>query len=275
MKERNLRARGKPTSSALTDDIESATNRKERLNGKGNGKQRKRKARQKLQTLAQIRRRAATRKFWQYLRNFSRSPPPLLFVTLLMFLFSTFLLYLKMQGIPISNQGRFLTTEFFSRPKSIAFTKEFASPNQIILFPDEPLPDSDDESSDSLDVDEFGNLTIAFFQEESARRQIERDFSLLGNSYRLPDKSRDDDLDGYYNFDDDYERGRYVSHHGRCRRISEHRINLQNCNSFHELELLSMKVKFLGAGAYRQVFSIDHPYRDTHEKFVIKDISYQ
>jgi hypothetical protein len=66
-----------------------------------------------------------------------------------------------------------------------------------------------------------------------------------------------------------------VSHHGRCRRISEHRINLQNCNSFHELELLSMKVKFLGAGAYRQVFSIDHPYRDTHEKFVIKDISYQ
>jgi hypothetical protein len=75
----------------------------------------------------------------------------------------------------------------------------------------------------------------------------------------------------YYFFDDDFKRGQYVAYDDRkksvkrgqygsyanrkksiinkdkvCRRISEHRLNLQNCNSVHELGFLQSGFTYLG-----------------------------
>jgi hypothetical protein len=57
----------------------------------------------------------------------------------------------------------------------------------------------------------------------------------------------------YYAFDDDYVRSSYTVVNNQdeydreklCRRASEHRLNFQNCNSFHESPLLELNVKYL------------------------------
>jgi hypothetical protein len=65
------------------------------------------------------------------------------------------------------------------------------------------------------------------------------------------------ELHRYYAFDDDYMRGQGVADSTddeelqkeaegqKCRRVSEHRLNFQNCNIVFELPLLEYNVKYL------------------------------
>ena len=59
----------------------------------------------------------------------------------------------------------------------------------------------------------------------------------------------------------------------QCRRISDHRLNFQSCNSVHEHELIESGIFYIGEGAYRQVFAIEHdPGISDIERIVIKDL---
>jgi hypothetical protein len=100
---------------------------------------------------------------------------------------------------------------------------------------------------------DFGGLNLKFFEDEGAARQIERDYELLVTDFRdynAKETTTDDEMDKYYAFDDDYVRNEVVEEqHGRrgkrCRRVAEHRLNFQNCNTFHETSLLESNVKYL------------------------------
>ncbi|KAL3935701.1 MAG: hypothetical protein SGBAC_008829 [Bacillariaceae sp.] len=131
----------------------------------------------------------------------------------------------------------------------------------------------DDEESD------YGHLKIEFFQvDDVARRQIYRDYSLDKSEYRLPYEDTDDDvsadLSTYYAFDDDAIKGGQTETNEPCRRISEHRLNFQNCNNFHEQHLVEEGIKFLGEGAFREVFGLEHSFEEDLEQFVLKELRF-
>ncbi len=130
---------------------------------------------------------------------------------------------------------------------------------------------------------DFGGLEVTIFEDDGAERHILRDFKQEETNYRDPNAARDDDVDAYYFFDDDYLRGLdnaadengAIDKNKRCRKITDHGLNLQNCNEFHQLDRLdpSHQIKYLNAGAYRQVFSIVRSYSNQTELIAIKDIS--
>jgi hypothetical protein len=97
-----------------------------------------------------------------------------------------------------------------------------------------------------------GDGPMRFFDEENSRRFIYKDKSLLENHFREPFTPQDDDQDGYYALDDDYIRSVYgtIAHtelqDKHCRRTSDHRLNYQTCNSFHETPFLECDVTQLG-----------------------------
>lgn len=100
---------------------------------------------------------------------------------------------------------------------------------------------------------DYGNLTISFFEDESSRRTIYRDDYFEG--FEIRTGTGDDFFDFYYSFDDDEARNPYnysknktlaKTHH--CRRTSWHRKMKQDCNKFHEVDLLA-HVRTL-SGAY-------------------------
>lgn len=145
-------------------------------------------------------------------------------------------------------------------------------------------------------VPDRGGLSLVFFDDRDARRYVIRDAERDMNDYRDPSLPRDDDLtDAYYYFDDDYLRGlNNVFEHQvittnnnnntnnniqkrkrQCRRIAEHRMNLQNCNEFHQLDRLdpASRLTYLNAGTYRQVFGIMHG--EQRQKIVIKGIAHE
>lgn len=83
---------------------------------------------------------------------------------------------------------------------------------------------------------DFGGLEMEFFRD-----------------YRTT--PRDDDLDYYYNFDDDHQRNPFNGVNEKtlsgeeekcCRRTSEHRLNFPNCNTFHETPMLESKATHIG-----------------------------
>jgi hypothetical protein len=103
------------------------------------------------------------------------------------------------------------------------------------------------------DVTDYGNLELYLFEEEGARRQIYKDWHLFETDFRDPDTPPNDDQDAYWAFDDDYIKNAYgvAADHdtpsGRhCRRVPDHMLNFQNCNSFHETPLIEHKAKALG-----------------------------
>lgn len=128
---------------------------------------------------------------------------------------------------------------------------------------------------------DHGELVFDIFEEEGARRNIFKDFEL----YKTPDYEDheapfDDDVDAYY-YDDDRLRGLATADlekdsPKRCRKISEHELNFQNCNDFHQLDRLDplTDIRFLSRGGYREVFSLAHHFGDESELLAMKDIRY-
>lgn len=100
---------------------------------------------------------------------------------------------------------------------------------------------------------DYGNLEFKFLEEEGARRNIFYDYDLYKTEFRDHDKHQDDDVDMYYAFDDDYQRGHdtafndqdVIDDNKHCRRISGYRLNFQTCNLIHELNRVESNVKYL------------------------------
>jgi len=139
-----------------------------------------------------------------------------------------------------------------------------------------------DEEIDEWQFIDYGGLDMSFFEEDNSKRQIFVDYGELNTDYRDVDVTpHDDDIDTYFAFDDDVERNEFADRkqddHGdlQCRRVKEHRINYQNCNSVHELALLDMNVHFLGEGSYRAVVGLEHDLGTETERVAMKDILYE
>ncbi|GKY95066.1 hypothetical protein MPSEU_000470800 [Mayamaea pseudoterrestris] len=129
---------------------------------------------------------------------------------------------------------------------------------------------------------QFGGLHFGIFEssecpKEGCRRQIYHDYKMDEMKQDREDPEEAGTYDNYYAFDDDRIRNPYVRYsqkkedlEKRCRRVSWHRFNPTNCNNLHELDFLSVTerggTKYIGAGAYRQVFLTDLG----SEKIVIK-----
>jgi hypothetical protein len=99
---------------------------------------------------------------------------------------------------------------------------------------------------------DVANGNMRFFDEEGGRRYIYKDPTMWENHFREPFLLQDYGQDGYYAFDDDYIRSTYGTiahtplHDKRCRRTTDHRLNHQTCNTFHETPFLECQVKPLG-----------------------------
>jgi len=110
------------------------------------------------------------------------------------------------------------------------------------------------------------------------KRQISDLDVLSVTAFRPPEWNRDDDgNDAYVAFDDDFLRGTEGTMNQNptgkvCHRTSNHRVSYQNCNSIYELELLNNNVKYLNAGSYRQVFSLQHSFVQENELIAVKDM---
>lgn len=160
--------------------------------------------------------------------------------------------------------------------QEILFQDGAVSMNRVLL----PLNHIEDKNA--TETPDYADLDLVFFEEDNVPRPIVHDFHLDKTEYREPEAKFDDDYDLYYAFDDDYERGYITAYDSndkvdekkRCRRTSFHRRNLQNCNNIHEVGQLESRYTFLGEGAYRQVFSVDHSYSSLIESVVLKDLSY-
>ena len=100
---------------------------------------------------------------------------------------------------------------------------------------------------------DFGLLEFKFLEEDGARRNIYYDPDQFKTEFREHDKAPDDDVDMYYAFDDDYQRGHDTAYNDqnvidddkKCRRVSEHRLNFQTCNCAHELNIVESNVKYI------------------------------
>jgi hypothetical protein len=99
---------------------------------------------------------------------------------------------------------------------------------------------------------DFGNLHIKFSEKEDAsfRRKIHQDSWYWLNEYRT--LAPDDQNDFYYAFDDDRLRIEHLEKEKEeeeerktCRRISEHRVDFPNCNTFHETQWIENDAKYL------------------------------
>jgi hypothetical protein len=88
---------------------------------------------------------------------------------------------------------------------------------------------------------------------------------------------KDDDVETYYAYDDDYVRDVYKSYDddelkgdGTCRRVHWHRYHFPNCNSFHEMDMAVKFPVYLSYGAYRDVFIHKHEYLHESERVILK-----
>lgn len=112
--------------------------------------------------------------------------------------------------------------------------------------------------------------------EENVTRVIYHD--ILEDSGKVRDYSvKDDDVDTYYAYDDDYVRDVYKTYDGDemkgagpCRRLHWHRYHFPNCNSFHEMDITFSVPEFLGNGAYRDVFTHTHHFLRESESVIWK-----
>lgn len=134
------------------------------------------------------------------------------------------------------------------------------------------------------DSPDYADLDIAFFVEDGARRNIAKSSEgFFLPEFRDPNAPADDDMDAYY-FDDDLVRGQENAYDSlgnhdenkRCRKISEYELNRPSCNTFHEIDRLdpTTNLRYLNAGAYRQVFSLVLDVTGQSDLVAIKDISF-
>ncbi|CAB9500486.1 Probable serine/threonine-protein kinase [Seminavis robusta] len=127
---------------------------------------------------------------------------------------------------------------------------------------------------------DFGSIDLKLLANDDQKRQIYIMVEDLQGEARSLNEERDDDYENYYwGFDDDIERNPYTlysnynpSMEGRCRRVSWHRYNFPTCNSLHELDLITNTPRFVGDGAYREVFVTEQLYMGTIEETIFKEL---
>lgn len=187
---------------------------------------------------------------------------------------------------PLRGHGTTDQTKLFGR-----ITPSSPKPAIPILFNNIPLTEESDIAFPEDDIEmevyyspDFGRLKLDFYDEPVDHRIILRDLKMKETRFRHPDQEMDDDVDFYYYFDDDelrglrnnYDEDEKHNYDIHCRRVSDHRLNFPNCNQFHELDRLDpiTKIKYLAAGAFREVFSVSKTTAEGSEKFVVKDILY-
>lgn len=138
-----------------------------------------------------------------------------------------------------------------------------------------PDPLDADSAQAASDADYGLNLQL---MEENVTRVIFHDF--LEDVGEVRDYSvKDDDVDPYYAYDDDYKRDVYKTYDGDemknagpCRRLDWHRYYFPNCNSFHEMDMTVNVPAFVGNGAYRDVFTRTHHFLRETEQVVWKTL---
>lgn len=135
---------------------------------------------------------------------------------------------------------------------------------------------------------DFGDLAVA---SDSKQQEKGEDF----------EEATSDDADFEFAFDDDHVEGLKSMYSIQtqdenasksCRRVSEKKLHLVNCNEFHQLDraddALAAEYRYISHGYYREVFSMTHhfgPDNDTAkvqgisgsevgEKVVVKQINY-
>jgi serine/threonine protein kinase len=141
-------------------------------------------------------------------------------------------------------------------------------------FPPEPTKEFRDEAT----FVEFGGLDIRMLEEDGVVRVIYHDHWEEEGDVK-DYTQRDDTVDNYYAFDDDYLRSPYASFdddtirdNKRCRRVSWHRFHFPNCNTFHEMDLSCNAPVYLSYGAYRDVFVFKHTYLGHEQRLIWKQI---
>lgn len=115
-----------------------------------------------------------------------------------------------------------------------------------------------------------------YFMEENVSRVIYH--SYWEDEGEIRDYSfKDDDVETYYAYDDDYVRDVYKSYDdddvrgdGTCRRVHWHRFHFPNCNSFHEMDMAVKFPVYLSSGAYRDVFVHKHEFLRDSENVILK-----
>ena len=119
----------------------------------------------------------------------------------------------------------------------------------------------DNYREEKQEEDEYHNEEVEeeeekeYYSEEEEEHHSEEDKEEEGKDYHDEDsddyiKYHDDIVKNYFAFDDDHVR------HEECRRTSWHRNNQQNCNMFHEFDLIDLNnpIAYLASGSYRDAF---------------------
>ncbi|CAJ1930981.1 unnamed protein product [Cylindrotheca closterium] len=159
-----------------------------------------------------------------------------------------------------------------SKPTTIIFKHPFDSNTSPLVYPPQLLYLQDDEAPAS----DYENSNIIDLLQDDETHDRQRDnMDHVKDSRETQSSDVDDDhVSAYYAFDDDAIKGGQTETEEPCRRISEHRNDFQNCNNFHEQHLLEGGIKFLGEGAFREVFGLSHPFREPNEQFVLKELRF-
>lgn len=127
---------------------------------------------------------------------------------------------------------------------------------------------------------DFGGIDLKLLASPDQKRVIYIMVEDLQGDARSLNQERDDDMEMYWAFDDDIERNPYNLYDtyipekmdGRCRRLPWHRYNLPSCNSMHELDLVTNTPRFVGDGAYREVFVTEQPYMGSIQEMIFKEL---
>lgn len=127
---------------------------------------------------------------------------------------------------------------------------------------------------------DFGGIDLKLLASPDQKRVIYIMVEDLQGDARSLNQERDDDMEMYWAFDDDIERNPYNLYDtyipekmdGRCRRLPWHRYNLPSCNSMHELDLVTNTPRFVGDGAYREVFVTEQPYMGSIQEMILKEL---
>jgi hypothetical protein len=127
---------------------------------------------------------------------------------------------------------------------------------------------------------DYGSLDIVFLEGNVSKVIVPNPWEFRGKVYDSRSNNKDDDIDMYYYaFDDDYLRDNYqtfddddIKNSGSCRRVSWHRLQFPNCNTFHEMDSSHFIPRYLSYGYYRDVFVHTSSYLGHIEQVILKSI---
>jgi len=112
----------------------------------------------------------------------------------------------------------------------------------------------------------YGGLNIAFLGEHEHERNIQPDPEAFRGHVWESEEFEENSLrwDNYHSFDDEYQRNeQFREQNLQCRYNAWHRNIYPTCNTFHEIEIIKGKNKFLGGGAFRAAFLQHEPFDPT------------